>query len=116
MLMIIYMLKPVLSLPEIDATLQGLTPGDRSIKEVYPDFLEKMAVRMAKDHRKEGLDVALVPFARGKVLEDYIAYGKRNQFGGIVYLQKETAIYAIDLTVQEIRPVEIKQMQGGTQS
>lgn len=41
MLMIIYMLKPVLSLPEIDATLQGLTPGDRSIKEVYPDFLEK---------------------------------------------------------------------------
>ena len=83
---------------------------------LYPDFLEKMAVRMAKDHRKEGLDVALVPFARGKVLEDYIAYGKRNQFGGIVYLQKETAIYAIDLTVQEIRPVEIKQMQGGTQS
>lgn len=41
MLMIIYMLKPVLSLPEIDATLQGLTSGERSIKEVYPDFLEK---------------------------------------------------------------------------
>ena len=41
MLTIIYMLKPVLSLPEIDATLQGLTSGERSIKDVDPDFLEK---------------------------------------------------------------------------
>ncbi len=83
---------------------------------LYPDFLEKKAVQMARDHRREGLDVALVPFERGRVLEDYIAYGKRNHFGGIVYLQKESAVFAIDLTVQEIRPVEIEQIQGGEQS
>ena len=73
-------------------------------------------MQMARDHRREGLDVALVPFERGRVLEDYIAYGKRNQFGGIVYLQKESAVFAIDLTVQEIHPVEIEQIQGGEQS
>lgn len=76
---------------------------------LYPDFLEKKAVEMARDHRKDGMDVALVPFERNRVLEDYISYGKRNQFGGIVYLQKETAVYAIDLTGTEIRPVEITQ-------
>ena len=83
---------------------------------LYPDFLEKLAVGMAKEHRRDGLDVALVPFARDKVLEDYIAYGKRNQFGGIVYIQKADAVFAIDLTVSEIQPVEIKQMQGGEQA
>lgn len=84
---------------------------------LYPDFLEKMAVQMAKEHRKEGLDVALVPFGRGRVLDDYIAYGKRNQFGGIVYIQKETAVFAIDLTEPEVHPVEItQQVQKGGQA
>lgn len=84
---------------------------------LYPDFLEKMAVQMAKGHRKEGLDVALVPFGRGRVLDDYIAYGKRNQFGGIVYIQKETAVFAIDLTEPEVHPVEItQQVQKGGQA
>lgn len=81
---------------------------------LYPDFMENTAVEMAKEHRKEGMDVALVPFGRNRVLEDYITYGKRNQFGGIVYLQKETAVYAIDLTGREIRPVDItKQLNKG---
>lgn len=74
---------------------------------LYPDFLETKAIELAKSHREEGMDVALVPFERGRVLEDYIAYGKRQQFGGIVYLQKEDAMFAIDLTGQEIRPVEV---------
>ena len=48
MLMIIYMLKPVLSLPEIDATLQGLTSGERSIKKYTPIFWKNRTPRFRR--------------------------------------------------------------------
>lgn len=40
MLLMICALKSILSLPEIDAMLHGLT-GNREIREIYPYFLEK---------------------------------------------------------------------------
>ncbi len=45
---------------------------------LYPDFLQPLAVKLANEHRSKGMDVALVCFARDKVLADYEEYGRKN--------------------------------------
>ena len=40
------------------------------------------------------------------MLDDYRAYGKRNQFGGIIYFRSETEVYAINLSSGEVAPVD----------
>ena len=44
---------------------------------LYPDFLQPLAVKLANEHRSKGMDVALVCFARDKVLADYEEYGRK---------------------------------------
>ena len=89
----------------------GLAPAAIAFslfKEVhYPDFLQPLAVKLANEHRSKGMDVALVCFARDKVLADYEEYGRKNQFGGIVYIQKSDSVLAIDLSTGEVQPVEL---------
>lgn len=74
---------------------------------LYPDFLQPMAVKLAVDHRKKGMDIALVCFGRDKVLADYKEYGRRNQFGGIVYIQKKDSVLAINLATDEVQQIEL---------
>ena len=49
------------------------------------------------------MDVACVRFEAGKELDDYRAYGERNQFGGIIYFRSETERYAINLQTKEVQ-------------
>ena len=74
---------------------------------LYPDFLQPLAVKLANEHRSKGMDVALVCFARDKVLADYEEYGRKKQFGGIVYIQKSDSVLAINLSTGEVQPVEL---------
>ena len=73
---------------------------------LYADFLEDMAVRMASEHRSSGMEVACVRFERGRVLEDYKAYGRRAHFGGVVYLQSEQEAFAINLWNEEVQNID----------
>lgn len=74
---------------------------------LYPDFMEDKAVRVACAHRDNDMEVACVRFRRDKVLDDYIAYGKRNNFGGIVYMQSEQETFAINLMNDETVAIDI---------
>lgn len=69
---------------------------------LYPDALEDSAIRFARSRRAEGMDVACVRFDPACVLDDYRAYGLRNQFGGIIYFDSADEIYAIDLASDEV--------------
>lgn len=86
---------------------QGLQPVLPKSKTMilYVDFLEETAVRLAVRHRREGMEVACVRFARGQVLDDYKAYGKRADFGGIVYLQGEGEAFAISLLDDSVKQI-----------
>ena len=94
---------------EVDALLmalerQGIELPIADIKTMvlYPAWMEAEAIRFAEAHRAQGMDVACVRFEAGKELDDYRAYGERNQFGGIIYFQSETERYAINLGTREV--------------
>jgi ATP phosphoribosyltransferase regulatory subunit len=74
---------------------------------LYPERLESLAVRFASAHREQGMDVACVRFEPGRILDDYRAYGLRNQFGGIVYFRSEEEVYAINLATGQVSPVDV---------
>ena len=57
--------------------------------------------------REKGLDVALVRFESGKVLDSYRAYGMRNQFGGIIYFQSAEDVFAINLLSGAVNKITI---------
>ena len=95
---------------EVDALLMAierqnieLPIADIKTMVLYPDYLETEAIRLAEDHRRRGMDVACVRFEAGKELDDYRAYGERNQFGGIIYFRSETERYAINLQTKEVQ-------------
>lgn len=97
---------------EIDALLtaldrQGIEIPIRDMKTMvlYPPRMEAQCVRYAAHQRGRGLDVACVRFAPDRVLDDYRAYGVRNQFGGIIYFKSETEVYAINLGTGEVEPL-----------
>ncbi len=88
---------------------QKLTMPVKDIKTMllYPAHLEGLAIRFAAEHRKKKMEIACVRFETGRVLDDYSQYGKRNQFGGIIYFVSETEVYAINLSTGETEPVDV---------
>lgn len=79
---------------------------------LYPDFLRETGLRLVNHHRRQQMQVAGVVFDRKRTLSEYRAYGKRNHFGGIVYLQSQTEIFAINLQTEEVQPLNLKELLG----
>ena len=97
---------------EIDALLtaldrQGIEIPIRDVKTMilYPSRMEAQCVRYASRQRARGIDCACVRFEPGRVLDDYRAYGARNQFGGIIYFKSETEVYAINIGTGEVEQI-----------
>jgi ATP phosphoribosyltransferase regulatory subunit len=83
-----------------------LPVGDIKTMVLYPVSMESLAIRFAQDQRARGLDVACVRFDPSKVLDDYRAYGQRNQFGGIIYFRSESEVYAINLATGQTETID----------
>ena len=99
---------------EVDSLLNAierqnirLPIADIKTMVLYPERLEKLAIRFANAHRERKMDVACVRFEPGRILEDYRVFGRRNQFGGIIYFRSEEEVYAINLASGEVSPVDV---------
>ena len=63
---------------------------DIKIMLLYPEKLEQAAIRWACQWREQNHDVACLRMEADRSLEDYVSYGRRNQFRTIVQLQSQT--------------------------
>ena len=91
----------------ITSAINDIKAGFTNEEISVPDYLETEAICFAEEHRKRGMDVACVRFAAGRELDDYRAYGERNQFGGIIYFRSEQERYAIDLRTKEVKELPV---------
>lgn len=76
----------------------GLPVTDIKIMVLYPEEYEARAVEYGTKLREEGHDTALVRFDKDRTEDDYVAYGRRNQFRRIDYLASESRTEIVDLT------------------
>ncbi|MDO4621515.1 MAG: ATP phosphoribosyltransferase regulatory subunit [Eubacteriales bacterium] len=73
---------------------------------LYPEEIEKEIIGFAAEERQKGMDAACVRFEYGKVLDNYKEYGRRNQFGGILYFRSLKEAYAINLITGETSRIQ----------
>lgn len=78
---------------------------------LYPESLSeqllKVAVTIAEEHRRHGMQVACMQMDSSKTLADYKIYGTKNQFGGIVYLENTNSAQLINLNTDDVQHVKL---------
>lgn len=68
---------------------------------VYDEERLKEALVLARDFRKKAKNTELVKKSKGKLIEDYIAYGKEYYAGNLIYINKNGEITMINLVTGE---------------
>lgn len=68
---------------------------------VYDEERLKEALVLARDFRKKAKNTELVKKSKGKLIEDYIEYGKEYYAGNLIYINKNGEITMINLVTGE---------------
>lgn len=69
---------------------------------VIRNEMRKIAIALSEEHRQHGMNVACMQMESGKNAEDYITYGKKNQFAGLVCLEDSESVKMINLLTDEV--------------
>ena len=77
---------------------------------IYKKEFRKQAIALAKHFRKEDINIILQMLCENPVLEEYLAYGKRMNAGGILYLDNDKEIKVIDITTGEQQTADIRDL------
>lgn len=68
---------------------------------VYDEGKQREAIALAKDFRRKAKNAELIKKDKGKLLEDYVAYGKEYYAGNLIYIKKSGEITIINLVTGE---------------
>ena len=68
---------------------------------VYDEGKQREAIALAKDFRRKAKNAELIKKDKGKLLEDYVAYGKEYYAGNLIYIKKSGEITMINLVTGE---------------
>ena len=68
---------------------------------VYDEGKQIEAIALAKDFRRKAKNAELIKKDKGKLLEDYVAYGKEYYAGNLIYIKKSGEITMINLVTGE---------------
>ncbi len=68
---------------------------------LFDEGKAKEAILLAKDFRHKAKNVELIKKDKGKLLEEYIEYGKRYYIGNLIYMKKSGEITMINLVSGE---------------
>lgn len=84
-------------------------PNDTTIL-IYHEEDSAYAITLTKHFRDQGMKVELLQKKAGQSIEDYIAFGKRNHSGGILYLEDDETIQVISIATGEITRTTRKEL------
>lgn len=68
---------------------------------IYDEGKQREAIALAKDFRRKAKNAELIKKDKGKLLEDYVAYGKEYYAGNLIYIKKSGEIIMINLVTGE---------------
>ena len=79
---------------------------------LYRQDCRRQAIALANHFRKEGMHIILQKSNDAISMEDYLAYVKRMEIGGILYINKDTEIQVIDASAGSVQTVSIKELMA----
>lgn len=72
---------------------------------LYDEGMARDAIALAKDLRSKAKNTELIPKAKGKLLEEYIQYGKEYYAGTLIYIKKSGDILMLNLVTGEQKEI-----------
>jgi len=80
---------------------------------IYKSEYKKQAISLANYFRKDGINVILQLSKNNMDLNDYLAYMKRMNIGGLLYIDNDTEISVMDASEGSIKKVAVKELMQG---
>ena len=80
---------------------------------LYKDNLLAKAINLSKYFRNTGIPTKLLKKEDKFILEDYIAYGKRMNIGGILFLETPNMVKIYDINKSTMKEVDINKLMLG---
>ena len=68
---------------------------------LYDEGKQREAIALAKDFRRKAKKTELIKKSKGKLLEEYVEYGKEYYAGNLIYIKKSGEITMINLVTGE---------------
>ena len=68
---------------------------------LYDEGKQREAIALAKDFRRKAKNTELIKKSKGKMLEEYVEYGKEYYAGNLIYIKKSGEITMINLVTGE---------------
>ena len=68
---------------------------------LYEEGKQREAIALAKDFRRKAKNTELIKKSKGKLLEEYVEYGKEYYAGNLIYIKKSGEITMINLVTGE---------------
>ena len=68
---------------------------------LYDEGKQREAIALAKDFRRKAKNTELIKKSKGKLLEEYVEYGKEYYAGNLIYINKNGEITMINLVTGE---------------
>ena len=68
---------------------------------LYDEGKQREAIALAKDFRRKAKNTELIKKSNGKLLEEYVEYGKEYYAGNLIYIKKSGEITMINLVTGE---------------
>ena len=83
---------------------------------LYDEGKEKDAIALAKDFRSRAKNTEMMKKDGGRLLEEYLSYGKEYYAGTLIYIKKTGSILMVNLVTGEQKEIEQSEIQKkGTQ-
>ncbi len=79
---------------------------------LFDEGKAREAILLAKDFRHKAKNVELIKKEKGKLLEEYIEYGKRYYTGNLIYMKKSGEIIMINLVSGEHKMINNQEQDG----
>ena len=78
---------------------------------LYDEGKEKDAIALAKDFRSRAKNTEMMKKDGGRLLEEYLSYGKEYYAGTLIYIKKTGSILMVNLVTGEQKEIEQSEIQ-----
>ncbi|NLP35737.1 MAG: ATP phosphoribosyltransferase regulatory subunit [Clostridiales bacterium] len=85
-------------------------PESKNTLILYQQSYRRQAIALAEHFRKDGMNIVLQMSNDEFVLENYLAYMKRMDIGGLLYINSDSEIQVVDASSETVQTASIKEL------
>jgi ATP phosphoribosyltransferase regulatory subunit len=82
---------------------------------LYKSTYRKIAIDLASQFRNDGINIELIRKSSKRDLSEYMEYAKRDNVGGILYLEDENTVHVINILDGSTQVAKLSELMQGSE-